>query len=79
MRGSRSIMLGEARWQEQPLDRRDLLRLLAKAPAVPSVVDDPLLVLWGRGGLERPLVSERMRGYDLAQMLAPDGEDVGPG
>ena len=67
--GARSALLGEARWQERPLGQRDVARLLAKSSVVPDPIDEPLLVLWGRGGLEPQLRSEQIRGYDLAQML----------
>ena len=42
---------------------------MAKASAVPEPIDEPLLAVWGRGGLEPQLRSEQIRGYDLAQML----------
>lgn len=69
MRRSRSVLLGEARWQERPLGPRDVAGLLLKARSVPDPVDDPLLVLWGRGGLEPRLHSESVRGFELGQML----------
>lgn len=69
MRGSRSVLLGEARWQERPLGQRDVAGLLAKVHAVPNPVDEPLLVLWARGGLEPRLHSDTVRGYELDQML----------
>ena len=71
MRGLRSVLLGEAKWQERPLGQRDVFGLLAKAAAVPHPVHDPLLVLWGRGGLEPHLAGERVRGYELGEMLGP--------
>lgn len=79
MRDSRSVLLGEARWQERPLGQRDIFGLSAKAAAVPQAVHDPLLVLWGRGGLEPHLTSERVRGYDLGQMLGLGRPDAGDG
>ena len=51
LRGSRTALLGEARWQSAPLGRRDLEALRRKVPFVPSPVDEPTLVLWGRGGI----------------------------
>jgi len=69
MRGSRSVLLGEARWQERALGQRDVAGLLAKVHAVPDPVDEPLLVLWARGGLEPRLHSDTVRGYELDQML----------
>jgi AAA+ ATPase superfamily predicted ATPase len=72
MRDSRTVLLGEARWQERPLGQRDVAALLAKAVAVPNPVSVPILALWGRSGLEPNLQSDQVRGYDLAQMVRPD-------
>jgi hypothetical protein len=72
MRDSRTVLLGEARWQERPLGQRDVAALLAKAVAVPNPVSVPMLALWGRSGLEPNLKSDQVRGYDLAQMVRPD-------
>ncbi len=76
MCGSRSVLLGEARWQERPLGAREVAGLLAKAVAVPDPAVDPILALWGRGGLEPRLRSDQVRGYDLGQMLG--SEDASP-
>jgi hypothetical protein len=70
MRASRTVLLGEARWQAAPLGRRDVARLTARVALVPQPVDDPILALWGRGGLDPRLHGDRVRGYDLDQMLA---------
>ena len=51
LRGSHTALLGEARWQSAPLGRRELEALRRKLPFVPSPVDEPTLVLWGRGGV----------------------------
>lgn len=69
MRGTRSVLLGEARWQSRPLGQRDVAQLIAKAAAVPRPSTKPLFVLWGRGGLDRAARSDRVLGYDLADML----------
>ena len=52
LRGSRTALLGEARWQSAPLSRRDLEALRRKIPFVRNPVDEPTLVLWGRGGID---------------------------
>ena len=51
LRGSRTALIGEARWQSSPLVRRDLEALRRKVPFVPNPVDEPTLALWGRGGV----------------------------
>ena len=52
LRGNRTAILGEARWQAAPLGRRDLEVLHRKVPFVPRPVDEPTLALWGRGGVD---------------------------
>ncbi len=52
LRGSRSALVGEARWQERPLGRRDVDALTVKASGVPHAVADPTLAFWSRGGLD---------------------------
>jgi uncharacterized protein len=69
VRGGRSVLIGEARWQARPLGSRDVARLVAKVATVPRPVADPLVVLWGRGGLDTGARSERVRAYDVAAML----------
>lgn len=69
MRGTRSVLLGEARWQSRPLGGRDIAQLAAKAAAVPRPSADPRLALWGRGGVDASARSGRVSGYDLADML----------
>lgn len=71
MRGTRSVLLGEARWQSRPIGPRDVVRLLAKLTAVPNPVRDPLLVFWARGGIDETARSRGAAGYNLEQMLTP--------
>lgn len=70
LRGSRTHLLGEARWQERPLGLRDLRALVAKAALAPRVVADPTFVLWGRSGIDSRAEAAGALGYDLRQMLA---------
>jgi hypothetical protein len=51
LRGSRTHLLGEARWQQRPLDLRDLEALRRKVSRVPRAVDVPVYALWSRGGV----------------------------
>lgn len=69
MRGARSVLLGEARWQARPLGAREVRHLASKVSALPHPVSEPTLILWGRGGIDAGVRSERVRGYDLADML----------
>lgn len=79
MRGPRSVLLGEARWQARPMGSRDVAALRAKLAAVPRAIDQPLLVLWGRGGLDPHERSATVRGYGADEMLEAPSPRVGPG
>ena len=50
LRGKRTALIGEARWQRTPLGTRDLGDLRAKLRLVPHPVGEPILALWGRSG-----------------------------
>jgi len=65
--GSRAAFVGEARWQERPLERRDVSALRTKAARVPGIDDDPLLAFWSRGGLDSP--SANAKAYSLEDAL----------
>ena len=65
LRGSRTALLGEARWQSAPLGRRDLEALRRKVPFVPSPVDEPTLVLWGRGGVDSEVHRAGALGFSI--------------
>ena len=70
LRGARTTLLGEARWQSRPLGVRDLAQLQRKALRVPKVVETPTFVLWGRGGVEADIRSARVLGFDPRDMLS---------
>jgi hypothetical protein len=69
--GSRSVLLGEARWQTRPLGSRELTQLRAKSTRVPRAVDDPVYALWGRGGVDPGIRSEHVLGFGPEEMLTP--------
>ena len=71
LRGARTILLGEARWQSRPLGARDLTQLERKAMRVPRAVETPIFVLWGRGGVEARIRSAHVLGFDPRDMLSP--------
>ena len=70
LRGSRTALLGEARWQSAPLGRRDLEALRRKVPFVPNPVDDPTLVLWGRGGVTPDVHRAGALGFSVHDVVA---------
>ena len=67
--GSRTKLLGEAKWQERPLGMRDLSELTAKRPLVPKVDEQPLFVLWGRSGVEPAVKKAGALGFGLKDVL----------
>jgi AAA+ ATPase superfamily predicted ATPase len=71
IRGTRSLLLGEARWQSRPLGARDLAQLQAKALRVPRAVQSPIFALWGRGGIEDAIRRKNVLGFDVHDVLAP--------
>jgi AAA+ ATPase superfamily predicted ATPase len=70
LRGARTTLLGEARWQSRPLGARDLAQLQRKALRVPRAVETPTFVLWGRGGAEASIRSAHVLGFDPRDMLS---------
>lgn len=71
MRGTRSVLLGEARWQSRPLGHRAVAQLLDKVGATPRPISAPRFVLWGRGGIDSAARAAGVLGYDLPDMLRP--------
>ena len=69
LRGSRTALLGEARWQAAPLGRRDLEALHRKVPFVPNPVDEPTLVLWGRGGVHPEVRNAGALGFSIEDVV----------
>jgi AAA+ ATPase superfamily predicted ATPase len=71
IRGTRSLLLGEARWQSRPLGARELAQLQAKASRVPRAVESPIFALWGRGGIDDAIRAKNVLGFDARDMLTP--------
>jgi AAA+ ATPase superfamily predicted ATPase len=71
MRGSRTHLLGEARWQQQPLGNRDLEGLRRKLARVPRPVEDITFVLWGRGGVRPETTQTGALGFGANEVASP--------
>jgi len=67
--GSRATLLGEARWQTDPLDVRELDELKRKALLVPDVVERPVYALWSRAGVTAAVKRAGGLGFGLREML----------
>lgn len=70
LRGARTVLLGEARWQARPLGARDLVQLQRKAARAPHAVESPIFALWCRGGVEHRICSAGVLGFDPSDVLA---------
>ncbi len=71
LRGRRTALLGEARWQAEPLGRRELQDLVRKTWRVPEPVEEPIYALWGRGGVERSVRAAGALGFALEDVIGP--------
>lgn len=69
LREHRSVAVGEARWQRQPLGQKDVDQLARALRRVPDPVPDALLLLWGRGGIRSEVRVGRVRGFGPTDML----------
>ena len=69
LRGNRTALIGEAKWQTDPLGIRELEQLRRKTAKVPRAVDEPIYVLWGRAGANEEARRAGARGFSLEAML----------
>jgi hypothetical protein len=70
LQGSQTCLLGEAKWQSQPLGTRELEALRRKVVRVPDPVPEPIYALWGRSGVDPAVKAAGARGFSLEEMLA---------
>jgi uncharacterized protein len=71
LHGSKTALLGEARWQRGELGRRDLEQLKRKTVRTPRPIAEPWYALWGRGGVNPDITGERVLGFGPREMLEP--------
>ncbi|HLG69594.1 MAG TPA: ATP-binding protein [Chloroflexota bacterium] len=69
LQGSRSCLLGEAKWQAQPVGRRELDGLRLKTVRVPDPVEEPVYALWGRNGVDPQVRQAGGLGFSLEDIL----------
>jgi uncharacterized protein len=69
LRGKRAALLGEARWQADPLGVADLARLKTKVAHLPSPCDTLLFAMWARGGITPDVRKAGAIGFALDDML----------
>ena len=69
LRGSRTQLLGEARWQKAPVGTRELELLIRKSQRAPDLVEEPIYAFWSRTGGAKALQATSTRVFDVAAML----------
>lgn len=69
LRGSRTFLLGEARWQTAPVSVRELEALIRKSERVPTLVEQPVYAFWSRSGGAKGLETGSVRVFDVRSML----------
>jgi AAA+ ATPase superfamily predicted ATPase len=69
LEGSRTRLVGEARWQTRPLGRREVQTLLKKLSRTPSPHDDSLIGLWGRAGADPAVLGNEILSFDAAAIV----------
>jgi len=70
LQGRRTVLIGEVKWQAQPLDRRLFASLQAKRAAAPDPVPDVVLATWSRGGASRELTDLGVRSWTVDDIVA---------
>ena len=66
----RSVVIGEAKWQKQPLGTSDAAGLWRALRYVPDPIPEPTFILWGRGGVRQDATTSHLLGFGPAEMLA---------
>lgn len=69
MRGNRTCLVGEAKWQAAPLTTAALGSLQAKLRLVPDPLRDVVLATWSRGGGSPELIAAGVRCWTVADMV----------
>ena len=77
LRGNRSALVGEARWQQRPLGRRDISILADKLKRAPRPAADAVLAFWSRGGLPESLRSEGILSFSPEDIVSSGPEASG--
>lgn len=65
----RTVFVGEAKWSRQPLGATAVDDLAAKLRRSPNPVAQPLLLLWGRGGVRPEVQVGAVQGFGPLEML----------
>lgn len=70
LQGGRTALLGEAKWQADPLGMAELESLRRKTARTPRPLDMPVYALWGRAGVAADVRRAGAKGFDLTDILS---------
>ena len=70
LRGRRAVLVGEAKWRDQPLDVAELESLRRKAAALPDLDPAPILALWSLRGITAAVRAAGALGFDAGDVVA---------
>jgi AAA+ ATPase superfamily predicted ATPase len=74
LRGKRTALVGEAKWRAQALDLGHLSALRRSLALVPDPVPEPILALWGRGGVTDDVRAAGALGFDVSDVVGTPGD-----
>ncbi len=69
LRGSRTSLIGEAKWSRAPVDASVVARLHALRTSVPEPTDDVQLALWAARGADAAVQSAGISVFDVADVV----------
>ncbi len=70
LRGSRTALVGEAKWSARPLGSPVLRGLQAKIDRLPKPGPEVTLAMWGRNGIDGRLRDQGVLGYSLEDVVS---------
>lgn len=70
LQGGRAALVGEAKWQKNPLGMAEIESLRRKIVRTPRPVETPIYALWGRAGVAADLRRTGVKGFDLEDLLS---------
>ena len=70
LQGGRTALVGEAKWQANPLGLAELESLRRKTVRTPRPVDTPIYALWGRAGVAADVRRAGAKGFNLRDLVS---------
>jgi hypothetical protein len=69
LQGGRTALVGEAKWDANPLGSEALGALRRKLEWVPDPAEQVQLALWGGGGVTRDVLRQGVLGFDAGDVI----------